>query len=146
MRFAKSLLPLCAALLIFVAAIAAIHLAFANAPQPRTAKSVMLMYVGAKNCAPCDAWQRGEGAVFRTTPEYSGLFYTEVKSASLRDVLDDVNWPEDLRAYRGLIDRNAGVPLWMVIADGQLVHQDFGLLQWRRTVLPAIVNLLHSAK
>src|SRR3974390_1891533 len=100
MRLAKSVVQLCTALVMFVLAVAAIHMAFAGTPQPRTAKSVMLIYVGAMNCAPCASWRRTEAADFQACPEFSRLVYREVESPSLRDVLDDAIWPEDLRVYR----------------------------------------------
>ena len=102
----------------------------------------MLVYVGAENCAPCDIWQRGQGTAFRGSTEFRHMAYREVKSPSLLDVLKDENWPEDLRVYRQAISQGAGVPLWLVIADDQLVMQGFGLTQWQGAVLPKIKSLL----
>lgn len=109
----------------------------------KSPKNVMLIYVGAKNCAPCDIWQHSRGTAFRDSTEFHRLAYREVKSPSLFDVLKDDNWPEDLRVYRQAISQEAGVPLWLVIADDQLVMQSFGLTQWDRVVLPKIKSLLH---
>ena len=106
----------------------------------------MLIYVGAMNCAPCESWRRTEAADFQACPEFSRLVYREVESPSLRDVLDDAIWPEDLRVYREFIAKGAGVPLWMVIADGQLVQQGFGLSQWRQTVFPTVAQLVGSSR
>lgn len=103
---------------------------------------VTLLYVGAEDCAPCRAWQRGEGASFRSATEFSGIKYREVKSPSLLDVLRDEHWPDDLRAYRDRIGRNAGVPLWLVIADEEVVNQSFGASQWHSAVLPTLKSLL----
>jgi hypothetical protein len=100
------------------------------------------VYVGAKNCAPCEAWQRTDGLAFRDSPQFSRLHYREVKSPSLTDVLKDENWPEDLGGYRKIIDKRAGVPLWFVVADGRVVLQSFGLSQWREAVLPKLTQLL----
>jgi hypothetical protein len=70
------------------------------------------------------------------------LQYREIKSPSLYDVLKDENWPEDLSGYRQSIDKQAGVPLWLVVADGRVVLQSFGLSQWREAVLPKLTQLL----
>ena len=78
----------------------------------------------------------------RNSTKFRRLTYREVKSSSLFDVLKDENWPEDLRIYRHAIKREAGVPLWLVIADDQLVMQSFGLTQWREAVWPKIKSLL----
>jgi hypothetical protein len=105
-------------------------------------EKLTLVYVGAQNCAPCDIWQRNQGAVFRNSAEFRRLAFREVKSLSLFDVMNDENWPKDLRIYRQAISRSAGVPLWLIIADDHLVMQSFGLTQWEETVLPKLTSLL----
>jgi hypothetical protein len=99
---------------------------------------VMLVYVGAQDCAPCRAWQNGEGAAFLASAEFSRITYREVKSPHLEDVLMDENWPEDIRDYRSSIRRSDGVPLWLVISDRRIVEQHFGATAWRQRVLPAL--------
>jgi hypothetical protein len=121
---------------------AAVALMSANWTSEKSVRNVTLVYVGAENCAPCDIWQRKQGAAFHDSLEFRRLAYREVKSPSLFDVLKDENWPEDLRVYRQAISQGAGVPLWLVIADDQLVMQSFGLAQWQQAVLPKLRSLL----
>jgi hypothetical protein len=111
-------------------------------PAPAKPKELLLLYVGAEDCAPCRAWQRGEGAQFRAAPEFAGVPYREVKSATLRDMLKDENWPQDLRGYRDQLGAGVGVPLWLVIADDRIVDRSFGERQWRTTTLPKIRSLM----
>jgi hypothetical protein len=125
---------------LFIAAFAAV--ASANWTSAKPARNLTLVYVGADNCAPCEMWQRNQGAAFRDSPEFHRLAYREVKSPNLFDVLKDNNWPEELRAYRQAIGEGAGVPLWLVIADDQIVMQSYGLTQWQEAVLPKIKSLL----
>ena len=128
----------CGALLIaaFVAA------TVGNWTLAKPVKNLTLVYVGADNCAPCEIWQRNQGAAFRDSPEFHRLAYREVKSPNLLDVLKDKNWPEELRGYRQAIGEGAGVPLWLVIADDQIVMQSSGLTQWQEMVLPKLKSLL----
>ncbi|HET9716255.1 MAG TPA: hypothetical protein VFP60_08730 [Pseudolabrys sp.] len=130
--------------LVLVAALAA--LALANWDQTRTIDKLTLVYVGAENCAPCDVWQRQYEPRLRNSAEFHRLTYREVKSPSLFEVLNDRNWPEDLRLYRQAIGRGAGVPLWLVIADDQLIMQRSGLSQWNESVLPKVRSLLRYAR
>lgn len=127
---------------IFVIAVTLGIMKLISSPSVRSQKHVTLIYVGAENCAPCDIWQRNQGTAFHDSTEFHRLAYREVKSPSLFDVLKDENWPEDLRVYRQAIPQGAGVPLWLVIADDQLVMQSFGLTQWQEAVLPKIRSLL----
>jgi hypothetical protein len=130
--------------LIVIAALVAAALAvpaqhIASPPGPM---SVTLVYVAADDCPPCRIWQREAGAAFRASPEFSRLTYREVRSPTLRDVLADAHWPEDLRAYRAQLGPAAGVPLWLVIADQDVVERGYGASQWRSAVLPKLRSIL----
>jgi hypothetical protein len=98
-------------------------LTLVNWTTPGEARKITLVYVGAENCGPC-----------------------EVRSPNLFDVLKDNYWPEDLRPYRQAISRNAGIPLWLVIADDELVMQRSGLTQWQESVLPKIRTLTRAVR
>lgn len=120
-----------------------IALASANLTPAIPARNLTVIYVGADNCAPCNTWLQNQGTAFRESPEFQRLTYHEVKSSNLFEVLNDRNWPEQLRIYRQAIGQGAGVPLWFIIANDQIVLQSSGLTQWQQTVLPKIKSLLH---
>ncbi|MBR0714941.1 hypothetical protein [Bradyrhizobium liaoningense] len=105
----------------------------------------MLLYVGAEDCAPCRAWQKGDGASFLASPAFSRIRYREVKSPRLADVMNDDNWPEDLRLYRPHLKRSDGVPLWMVVADGEIVDRKYGATAWRESILPTLRSMLRPS-
>ena len=113
-----------------------------HAGKPARAKDVMLLYVGAEDCAPCRAWQNGEGAAFLASAEFPRITYREVKSPHLLDVLKDENWPDEIRLYRDGLRRSDGVPLWLVVSDHEIVEQRFGAAEWRASILPKIKSLL----
>jgi hypothetical protein len=102
----------------------------------------MLLYVGAEDCAPCRTWQNGEGAAFFASADFARVTYREVKPAHLYDVLNDENWPDEIRSYRSNLRRSDGVPLWLVVADHKIVEQRFGATEWRAGILPKIRSLL----
>ena len=112
----------------------------------KAAKKITLVYVGAENCAPCETWQHNQGNAFRNSAEFQRLVYREVKSPNLFDVLHDNYWPEDLRLYRQSISRSSGIPLWLVIADDQLVMQRAGVSQWQESVFPKIKSLTKAVR
>jgi hypothetical protein len=110
--------------------------------RPTRELNVMLLYVGAEDCAPCRAWQKGDGASFFASTDFRRIRYREVRSPHLADVLNDDNWPEDLRIYRGHLKRSDGVPLWIVVSDHEIVERKFGASAWRESILPRIRSLL----
>lgn len=109
---------------------------------PTANGTVTLVYVGAEDCAPCRSWQSVAGVTFRASPEFARIVYREVKSPTARNVLHDEYWPNDLRGHRARLGRGAGVPLWLVILDDELIERAFGASQWHSTVLPKIKSLL----
>jgi hypothetical protein len=120
----------------------AVLVAVALWPAAAVPKDLLLLYVGAEDCRPCRIWQSGEGARFRESPDFSRVPYREVKAATLRDVLKDEVWPEDLRRYRDQLGAGVGVPMWLIIADDRIVERSFGESQWRASTLPTLKKLL----
>lgn len=106
---------------------------------------IVLLYVGAQDCAPCRRWQDEDGARFRQSREFRRITYQEVKSATLFDLLKDETWPEDLRPYRERLGRGAAVPMWLIMAGDEVVSREYGASQWRRAVLPTLRSLLRRA-
>lgn len=109
---------------------------------PTTRGAITLVYVGADDCAPCRAWQLTEGKQFRASAEFAHLIYREVKSPTLREILDDEHWPDDLRGFRDRLGRGVGVPLWLVILGDEIVERGFGASQWQAAVLPRVRSLV----
>lgn len=114
--------------------------------RPSRAADITLIYVGAEDCAPCRAWQNGDGAAFRQSADFARIAYVEVKSPHLHDVLRDENWPTEIRSYRNLLKRSDGVPLWLVLSNTEVIEQRFGPAAWRANILPAIRSALRQAR
>jgi hypothetical protein len=104
---------------------------------------VTIVYVGADDCAPCRIWRREHWPKFRASAEFMCVRYREVTSPKLFDLLEDAHWPQELRLYRAALDRTAGVPLWLVIANDEVAVKARGLRQWEEVALPAIRSLVH---
>jgi hypothetical protein len=113
-----------------------------STPSPSARSDITLVYVGAEDCAPCRKWQREDATAFRASSEFTQVTYREVKSPVLFDLLKDEHWPQDLRPYREKLALGAGVPLWLVLEEGEIVDQRFGAAQWKSAVLPKIRSLL----
>jgi hypothetical protein len=132
-----------AALFAFATIVATLLLAQPRSPA-RTAK-LLLIYVGAEDCAPCRAWHGGDGAAFRNSADFNRLTYREVRSPQLRNVIDDEYWPEDIRGYRDHLKRGDGVPLWLIVLGNKVVEEEFGAAAWRSKILPRISFALRQA-
>ncbi|MFO1109333.1 MAG: hypothetical protein U1E61_09140 [Bradyrhizobium sp.] len=116
----------------------AVTLLAARAPGSARAADITLIYVGAEDCAPCRAWQRGDGATFRQSSDFAHLRYREVKAPHLHELLDDEYWPQDIRVFRDRLSAGSGVPLWLVVASDETVLLHQGASAWRSEVLPTL--------
>lgn len=127
---------------VFALAAIAITAWTSHAARSARAPDVLLLYVGAEDCAPCRAWRNGEGAAFFASADFGRIAYREVKSPHLRDVLKDENWPDEIRSYRDRLRPSDGLPLWLVVSSHEIVEQRFGTAAWGASVLPTIKSLL----
>ena len=132
---------LCLGGLAVVAAVVAAMLVL-QLPAPTRAADITLIYVGAEDCAPCRAWQSGDGAAFRQSADFARIAYVEVKSPSLHDVLKDENWPMEIRGYRSLLKPSDGVPLWLIVSGNDVMVRRFGATAWHSAVLPTLKSYL----
>jgi hypothetical protein len=112
-------------------------------PAPvKESANVTVIYVGADDCAPCRNWRHEHWPKFQASAEFARLIYREVTSPQLFDLMKDEYWPEDLRGHRNALDRTAGVPLWLIVADDGVALRARGLRQWEDVALPAIKSLV----
>jgi hypothetical protein len=103
---------------------------------------VTVVYVGADNCAPCRTWREQRLLAFRASAEFARLTYREVTTPRLFDLLEDASWPDELGQYRSVFNRAAGVPLWVIAADGRILLAARGLGEWDDKALPRIRSLV----
>lgn len=123
-----------------VAGLAAVGLAADDAQRSgaRGNSPVLLLYVGAENCAPCRAWRRDEKPAFLDGTDPERVRYREVVAARLSQAFEEPIWPADLRPYRASAERAHGVPLWLVVRDDRVVAMAGGLSLWRTRILPLV--------
>ena len=133
---------LCAFVVAAIGGALAWHFMRQPGPVASHKEDILLIYVGADDCAPCRKWQREDAVAFRASGEFGQITYREVKSPALFDILKDEHWPEELRSYRDRLAPGAGVPLWLIVSDNQIIEQRFGAAEWRTAVLPRIRSLL----
>lgn len=104
--------------------------------------NVTLIYVGASDCRPCRLWSHDHLPRFAASREFARLTYREVLAPKLFTLMNDDNWPQDLRDYRNKLDRRAAVPLWFLVVEDQVALVAAGLRQWEDRVVPKVRSLL----
>lgn len=109
-----------------------------GADRPAAPAPLMLLYVGAEDCAPCSAWRRDHRAGFLAGLDPSRITYREVIAARTASAFEEEAWPEDLHAQRIRALKIGGVPQWIVSRGGRSLLAAGGLSQWEARILPLI--------
>jgi hypothetical protein len=98
----------------------------------------LLLYVGAEDCAPCQAWRRARWDAVRAGYASTPVGFVELRAPRSAEVLDDAHWPEALRGHRASIPPGAGLPLWLLAHDGRAVRWSWGSSRWDAEMAPAL--------
>lgn len=97
-----------------------------------------LVYVGAEDCAPCNAWRRRHWAELVSSARYAHITFLEVRAPRIAELLGDAYWPAPVRRHRTAIPPGAGAPFWLLLNGEDTVLRAWGEPQWRARMLPAL--------
>lgn len=98
--------------------------------------ALLLVYLGAEDCAPCLVWRREHRPGFLRANNPERLRYREVIAPRTAQALDERTWPVDLLPFRARAAAERGLPLWLVIRGDRILATAGGLSSWRTRVLP----------
>jgi hypothetical protein len=115
--------------------VAAVGLAGSAALSPASAApSIKVVYVGGWDCPYCTEWKNKYKAAWLASPEYKKVAYVEVDPPKLREAYQQRYWPGDLEPILEQIPRKSGTPRWLIVKDGKLVANEFGVSKWSKIV------------
>jgi len=96
--------------------------------------SIKVVYVGGWDCPYCTEWKNKYKAGWVASPEYKKVTYVEVDPPKLREAYQARYWPGDLAPILEQVPRKSGTPRWLVVRDGRIVGNEFGVSKWSRIV------------
>ncbi len=91
-----------------------------------------VVYVGGWDCGPCTTWKNRYKADWLASPQYGKVAWVEVESAKLKEAYQPRYWPDDLRPVLESLPRKSGTPRFLVVKDGQVIANEFGVSTWTR--------------
>jgi hypothetical protein len=98
----------------------------------QAAAPLQVIYVGGWDCQPCTAWKNQYKANWLASPEYKQVAWIEVESPKLKEAYQERYWPGDLRPILAQLPRKNGTPRFLVVKDGKVVANEFGVGQWSK--------------
>ena len=103
---------------------------------------VHIVYVGGWDCPYCTTWKNQYKAAWIASPQFARVrCWTEIDIPHLRDAYQERYWPGELGPIREQLPRKSGTPRFVVVHDGKVVSNEFGVSKWERS-LAVIRSLL----
>jgi hypothetical protein len=85
--------------------------------------AMTVVYLGAKDCSVCRAFDLNDKADFKKRVGAKGMKFREFKVDSLRDIRQANAWPVDLKWLLGSLDSERGVPWFFVVQGHNIISE-----------------------
>ncbi len=121
----------------FLSLIAACLALLANVPAAHASRIEML-YLTSPDCPYCRSWEARSKDALLNSPEGRALRFIEVRGETLRKPISREHYP---RGYEWAFDRigpSRGVPRFVLLVDGNVVLNAFGLNAYEHDFLPRL--------
>jgi hypothetical protein len=86
-------------------------------------EAMTVIYMGAKDCPHCRAFDLHNKADFEKRVAAKGMIFREFKVDSVRNIGQVSAWPSDLRWLLGRLPNDGGTPWFFVVQGHRLIKQ-----------------------
>ena len=100
----------------------------------KAAAGVKVIYIGGEDCPPCHRWASAYKAKWLASPEFRQVTWIEIDSPRFREAYQARFWPGDLEPILDQIPRKSGAPRFLIVRDGRIVSNHFGISKWETTL------------
>lgn len=100
----------------------------------RAAADIKVIYVGGWDCPPCTTWKNTHKAKWLASPEFPQVTWIEVDPPRLKEAYQERYWPGDLKPILDQLPRKSGTPRFLIVKDGKIVSNEFGVSKWASTM------------
>jgi hypothetical protein len=99
-----------------------------------------IVYVGGWDCPYCTVWKNQYKAAWIASPQFMRVRWTEIDPPHLLEAYHERYWPGELGSIRAQLPKKSGTPRFVVVRDGKVVSNEFGVNKWENTL--AVVRSL----
>ena len=93
----------------------------------------VVINVHALDCPPCLRWENAYKTEWLRSPEYKLVRYVQIESPSISESYLPKHWPQDLQPVLAQTG-GSGVPRYLIVKDGRIISDRFGIDNWPNTV------------
>jgi hypothetical protein len=95
------------------------------------AGGVTVIYIGGRDCGPCQAWQRNQKPAWMASRDYARVRYVEIEAPRLREAYQPRYWPQEWLWALDQLPQKRGTPRFLVIKDRTIRANQLGTNRWR---------------
>jgi hypothetical protein len=107
---------------------------------PARAAQVMIIYVYADDCAPCQIFQAHDWPQFQASRLARSVRFVRTSAPKTTQAYQVKYWPSEARPFHSAV-KVPIVPSFILVNSGQVVLVGNGIVGWRNQVLPQIHQL-----
>lgn len=109
-------------------------LAASVATNARATGTLQVIYIGGQDCPPCRRWITTYRDRWLASSEFRQIAWVEVEPPHLKEAYQERHWPEALRPVLAQVPRKSGTPRFLIVTEGRIVSNEFGISKWRNTM------------
>ncbi len=102
------------------------------------AARIEMFYLATPDCPYCRTWEARSRAALLESPEGRAIRFVEVRGETLRRPIVREHYPPGYEWAFDRIGSRRGVPRFVLMVDGRLVLNAFGLNAYERNFLPGL--------
>jgi hypothetical protein len=106
----------------------------ARAEGPIAEGPIKVVYVGGKDCGPCETWKKKYKADWLASPEYKRVAWIEVDPPRLKDAYQARYWPGELAPILDQVPRKSGTPRFLLVRNNKVIANESGVSKWTKIV------------
>lgn len=113
-------------------------LALVGSMTPAFAGQDTVIYIGAADCKYCREWEARYEHKFKEMCAARNVKFRGFQVATIRNIRDERYWPNDLKPLLAKFSSRTGSPHFLAIADGQVIVDTHGIVNWQKLILPLV--------
>lgn len=116
----------------------------AVAGKAEAAAALMIIYVYADDCAPCQIFAAQDWPQFKASPVSRAVHFVRTTAPKTTQAYQSRYWPSEARPFLSAV-KVPIVPSFILVRQRQVVLVGNGIVGWRNQVLPQVHQLAASS-
>jgi hypothetical protein len=96
------------------------------------APQLTIVNVSAQDCLYCILWTQQHKPAWLESPLYKQVRYVEIQANTIKRAYASEYWTGEIKPVLDQVPRKNGTPRFLLVRDGRIVVNEFGVSGWTR--------------